>query len=152
MMVLEVTYPRDGGCVGCATENMELSACRRQLENFLFKGKSMFKKTIIVGVSVVSVAFAVAAFAGNGAETMVLKGGSTGDVPFTHKKHQDALKDCEVCHKLFPKEAGAIEKAIAAGTMKKKDIMKQCTDCHKDAKAKGAAAGPTGCKDCHSKK
>jgi len=112
----------------------------------------MFKKAIIVGVSVLSVAFVGAAFAGNGAETMVLKGGSTGDVPFAHKKHQDTMKDCEACHKLFPKEAGAIEKAIAAGTMKKKDAMKQCMDCHKDAKAKGTAAGPTGCKDCHSKK
>jgi len=112
----------------------------------------MFKKAIIVGVSVLSVAFVGAALAGNGAESMVLKGGSTGDVPFAHKKHQDAMKDCEACHKLFPKEAGAIEKAIAAGTLKKKDAMKQCMDCHKDAKAKGSASGPTGCKECHSKK
>lgn len=108
----------------------------------------MFKKAIIVGVSVLSVAFAGSAFA---ADTMVLKGGSPGDVTFPHKMHQDKLKDCDACHKLFAKEAGSIEKAIAAGTLKKKDAMKACMDCHKADKAKGGAAGPTGCKECHKK-
>lgn len=108
----------------------------------------MFKKAIMIG-AVLSVAFAGAAFA---ADTMVLKGGSPGDVPFNHKVHQDKLKNCDLCHKMFAKEAGAIEKAIAAGTMKKKDVMKNCQDCHKDHKAKGEAAGPVACKECHSKK
>ncbi len=112
----------------------------------------MLKKAIIVGVSVLSVALAGAAFAaGNGAESMVLKGGSPGDVTFPHKVHQDSLKDCDACHKLFPQEAGAIQKAIAAGTLKKKVAMKQCMDCHKAAKAKGEKTGPVGCKECHKK-
>ncbi len=110
----------------------------------------MFKKTIIVGFSVL--AFAGAAFAGgNGQATMKLKGGSMGDVPFPHKAHQDSLKNCDLCHKMFPKEAGAIEKAIADGKLKKKEVMKACETCHKETKAKGAAAGPTSCRDCHKK-
>jgi hypothetical protein len=114
----------------------------------------MLKKSLIVGVSALSMALAGAAFAaGNGAATMSLKGGSPGDVPFPHQKHQEVLKDCNACHKLIPQEAGAIEKGIAAGTLKKKEVMKQCQDCHKDTKAKGAdvKSGPTGCKDCHKK-
>ncbi len=101
-----------------------------------------------------SLALAGTTFAAdNGAETMVLKGGSMGDVAFNHKKHQDTLKeDCNACHKLFAKEAGSIEKAIAAGTLKKKAVMKECIDCHKATKAKGAVAGPTSCKECHKKK
>ena len=112
----------------------------------------MLKKTIIVGVAFMSLAFAGAAFAGNGAETIVLKGGSLGDVTFPHKVHQEKLSQkCDACHKLFAKEAGSIEKAIAAGTMKKKDAMTNCLDCHKAEKAKNAAAGPTTCKECHKK-
>jgi len=107
----------------------------------------MFKKAIMVG-AVLSVAFAGAAFA---ADSIVLKGGAPGDVTFPHKAHQDKLKNCDSCHKLFAKEAGSIQKAIAAGTMKKKDAMKQCVDCHKAEKAKGSATGPTGCKACHKK-
>lgn len=120
--------------------------------NNFFKENDMFKKTLIVGVSVLSLAFAGAAFAaGNGAETIVLKGGSMGNVTFPHKAHQDNLKDCEACHKLFPKEAGAIEKGIADGTLKKKEVMKNCESCHKATKAKGEATGPTSCKGCHKK-
>jgi c(7)-type cytochrome triheme protein len=107
----------------------------------------MIKKAIVVGVSVLSVAFAGAAFA---ADSIVMKG-PFGDVAFPHKAHQDKLKDCDACHKQFAKEAGSIEKAIAAGTLKKKDAMKVCVDCHKADKAKGAAAGPVGCKECHKK-
>ncbi len=113
----------------------------------------MLKKVVVVGGLVLSMAFAGVAFAGDAAESMVLKGGSPGDVPFPHKAHQTALKEnCDACHKLFPQEAGSIQKAIAAGTLKKKEAMKQCQDCHKATKAKGEKTGPTGCKDCHSKK
>lgn len=108
----------------------------------------MFKKAITLA-AVLSVSFAGVAFA---ADTITLKGGAPGDVTFPHKMHQEKLnKNCDACHKLFAKEAGSIEKAIAAGTLKKKDAMKQCVDCHKESKAKGAAAGPVGCKDCHKK-
>jgi len=112
----------------------------------------MFKKAIIVGVSILALSFVGTAFAGgNGAETMVLKGGSKGDVSFPHKLHQDKLNDCEACHKLFPKEAGAIQKLIAAGTLKKMQVMNNCKSCHKEAKDKGQTAGPTSCKGCHNK-
>ena len=114
----------------------------------------MLKKAIIVGVSIMSFAFIGAAFADNdnGAETMVLQGGKPGNVTFPHKDHQERLgENCDACHALFAKEAGSIEKAIAAGTMKKKDAMKNCVDCHKAEKAKNAPAGPTTCKKCHKK-
>lgn len=113
----------------------------------------MLKKAIIVGVAVMSLAFAGAAFAGNGAESIKMKGGSPGDVTFPHKAHQDKMgANCDACHKLFAKEAGSIEKAITAGTMKKKDAMNQCMECHKAEKAKNAATtAPAGCKDCHKK-
>ena len=112
----------------------------------------MFKKAIIVGVSILSLAFMGTAFAGGtGAEFMVLKGGSMGDVSFPHKLHQEKLKDCDDCHKLFPMEAGAIQKAMASGKLKKKAVMATCKTCHKLTKAKGHTAGPTACKDCHDK-
>ena len=112
----------------------------------------MLKKAIIVGVSVLSMAFVGTAFAaGNGAETIVLKGGPMGDVTFPHKVHQDKLKNCDACHKLFPQEAGAIQKGIADGKLKKKEVMKNCETCHKETKAKGEASGPTSCKGCHKK-
>lgn len=112
----------------------------------------MFKKAMVVGVSVLSLAFAGAALAaGNGAENIVLKGGSFGDVHFPHKEHQEKLKDCQACHKLFPQEAGSIEKLIASGKLKKKEVMKNCEKCHKETKAKGEATGPTSCKGCHKK-
>ena len=112
----------------------------------------MFKKAIVIGFSVAAVAFAGIAFAGNGAETITLKGGSLGDVTFPHKLHQEKLNnDCDACHKLFAQEAGSIEKAIAAGTLKKKEAMKQCEACHKEKKSAGEATGPTSCKGCHKK-
>ncbi len=114
----------------------------------------MFKKAMIVGVSIMSLAIAGTTFAADeapGAETILLKY-SYGDVDFNHKKHQENLKDCDACHKVFAKEAGSIEKAIAAGTLKKKAAMKECVDCHKATKAKGTATGPTKCKECHKKK
>lgn len=112
----------------------------------------MLGKTTIVGVSVLALAFAGVAFAGSqGAETMVLKGGSLGDVQFPHKDHQYTLKSCEVCHKLFPREDGSIQELIGAGTLKKKQVMNLCISCHKETEAKGKDAGPTSCKECHVK-
>jgi len=112
----------------------------------------MFKKTIIVGISLLSLAFAGSVFAQeNGAETIELQGGPMGNVTFPHRLHQEKLKDCEACHKLFPKEAGAIQKLIADGTLKKKEVMNDCEKCHKERKAKGEAAGPTICKGCHKR-
>ena len=112
----------------------------------------MYKKALITGFSVLALVFSGVAFAENkGAESMSLKGGSPGDVPFPHKVHQEKVGDCKACHSLFPEEKGAIDKLIAAGTLKKKDAMKQCQNCHKDNKDKGVATGPTKCNECHKK-
>jgi cytochrome c-type protein NrfB len=113
----------------------------------------MPKKLIIVGVSLLSMAFAAPVLAedGYGAAYMVLQGGSQGNVGFPHKLHQDKLDDCDACHKLFPQEAGAIQKLIAAGTLKKKQVMERCKSCHQETKDKGHTAGPTSCDACHDK-
>ena len=58
-----------------------------------------------------------------------------GDVTFNHKKHQEALKDCKVCHE---KEPGKIE------GFGKDYAHKNCKGCHTDMKK-----GPTNCKGCH---
>jgi len=109
------------------------------------------KKAIIVAIAALSLAFAGSAFAGMGAATMSLDGGHFGKVEFPHKHHQKELHNCKVCHKLFKKEAGAIKKGIAAGTLKKKQVMNNCKECHKKYKAEGKEAGPTSCKGCHKK-
>ena len=87
-----------------------------------------------------------------GAEDMVLSGGKRGEVPFPHHRHQDALKDCQICHKLFPQEEGVIEALKAKGELKKKKVMNNCTSCHKKMAKAGQKSGPKSCKDCHVKK
>jgi predicted CXXCH cytochrome family protein len=89
-------------------------------------------KTLLMGAMMVIIA-ASAAFA---ADTIVLPA-KMGDVKFPHKKHQEALKNCKLCHEKAP---GKIE-----GFGKDK-AHKLCIECHKAKKA-----GPTVCKDCHKK-
>ncbi|MBL0712666.1 MAG: cytochrome c3 family protein [Desulfosarcina sp.] len=87
-----------------------------------------------------------------GAAAIELNGGKKGPVPFPHRAHQEVLKDCQVCHELFPQQAGAIDKLKADGELKKKQIMnKHCTKCHKKMKTEGRKTGPTTCKACHIK-
>ncbi|HEY6009262.1 MAG TPA: cytochrome c7 [Geobacteraceae bacterium] len=61
-----------------------------------------------------------------------------GNITFNHKKHQDSLKDCKVCHE---SEAGG--KIAALG---KDWAHKTCKGCHEEKKA-----GPTKCGECHKK-
>ena len=83
----------------------------------------------------VMVAFAVSgAFA---ADEIALKA-KNGDVKFNHKKHQDSLKDCKVCH------GDAAPGKIAA--LGKDWAHKTCKGCHETKKA-----GPTKCGECHKK-
>lgn len=58
----------------------------------------------------------------------------TGKVTFTHKKHQEAIKDCEVCHKILP------------GTIREfgQYPHKFCIGCHEEKKS-----GPIDCVGCH---
>lgn len=88
-----------------------------------------------------------------GAANMTLEGGKRGDVPFPHHKHQEMLKDCQICHVLFPQKAGSIEALKAEGKLKKKQVMnKQCTKCHRTKRKAGEKTGPVACKTCHIKK
>ncbi len=61
------------------------------------------------------------------------------------------LGNCKACHKLFPKEAGAIKKGIADGSLKKMEVMNNCKECHQKYKDEGKTAGPTNCTGCHKK-
>lgn len=85
-----------------------------------------------------------------GAEEIVLPAGSKGDVQFPHLTHQNNVKDCNVCHELFPQEKGAIVKLKADGKLKRKQVMNtQCLKCHREKKREGVATGPTSCSKCH---
>jgi uncharacterized membrane protein len=87
-----------------------------------------------------------------GSETLQLAGGESGDVDFPHRRHQQSLGDCQVCHSLFPQETGVIEALKSQGALEKKQVMnKLCTRCHKEFKAQGKPSGPTTCKTCHAK-
>ena len=88
-----------------------------------------------------------------GAEKIELDGGKRGKVPFPHRLHQEQLGDCEICHLIFPQEAGAIKNLKEQGKLKKKYVMnKLCTQCHKEKKKAGQQSGPTTCSKCHIKK
>lgn len=60
-----------------------------------------------------------------------------GNVSFPHKKHQETLKDCKVCHEKAPGKIEGFGKDWA---------HKTCKGCHSDM-----GKGPTSCKDCHKK-
>lgn len=96
---------------------------------------------------------AVAALENNGAAQITLEGGTRGEVPFPHHLHQEQLKECDVCHTLFPQEKGSIERYKKEGKLVKKEIMnKHCIKCHRARKRAGEKGGPTICTKCHVKK
>ena len=100
----------------------------------------------------VSVPLSGAPVENKGAAEIKLAGGKRGLVAFPHHRHQDKLGDCDICHSVFPQEAGIIEKLKAQGKLKKKHVMnKLCTKCHKQKKREGIKTGPTTCKKCHIK-
>jgi cytochrome c-type protein NrfB len=86
-----------------------------------------------------------------GAATMMLQGGSLGVVAFNHHLHQTALGDCNLCHNLFPQVSGSIEKMKAEGKLKKREVMGQCQDCHKQKAASESKTLPVKCGECHKK-
>lgn len=117
----------------------------------------MKRKLILLLISI-TVLLAGAMSAGSmasqnkGAENIELEGGKRGKVPFPHRQHQANLKDCEICHTVFPQKTGSIEALKSEGKLKKKHVMnKLCTKCHKDNKKAGQKSGPTTCKKCHIK-
>lgn len=59
-----------------------------------------------------------------------------GAVVFPHKKHQDVLGQCRICHENGPRKIDGFDKVMAHG--------KGCKGCHEQMKK-----GPTRCGDCH---
>lgn len=113
----------------------------------------MYKKTSgIIFILMFLTAGVAATLENPGAPEINLDSGSKKSVDFPHKKHQDILKDCSVCHSLFSKEKGIIRESIDSGSMKKKTVMKECRACHKKMKKEGKQTGPTACGKCHSGK
>lgn len=86
-----------------------------------------------------------------GAEKMILSGGKRGSVPFPHARHQTVLVDCMICHTYFPQQPGIIQKLKEEGKLKKKQVMKHCTTCHRKRSKAGQKAGPLRCKTCHQR-
>lgn len=118
------------------------------------------RKEVLIVLVVICLAFGWLVSAGATAETqqrgaadMVLKGGSRGEVPFPHRRHQAALNDeCQGCHEMFPQKKGSIEALKAEGKLEPKQVMnKLCTSCHRKYRREGIDAGPTVCSQCHQK-
>lgn len=87
-----------------------------------------------------------------GPEKLIISGGRRGDVHLPHRQHQQRLKDCQICHQLFPQQAGSIEKFKAEGKLEKKQVMKRlCIHCHRKQKKAGRPAGPVSCHACHKR-
>lgn len=60
-----------------------------------------------------------------------------GAVTFSHKAHQERLKDCKICHEKGPGTIEGFGKEIA---------HKSCKGCHEEKKT-----GPVKCSECHKK-
>ncbi len=109
---------------------------------------------IIISFLIITLSCALSAMAleKTGPPLIKLDGGSRGIVKFPHDQHQDTLKDCKVCHTLFPKELGGIKRLKEEGKLAKKQVMnKHCINCHKATKKRGEDTGPTTCSRCHAK-
>ncbi len=104
--------------------------------------------TITLGVAV----FCSAAYSGEntGATDITISSGKKKSINFPHKTHQTVLKDCSICHAVFPKEQNSIKKMIDSGSLKKKQVMNKCKKCHKTMKKAGQKTGPTSCGSCHT--
>lgn len=114
----------------------------------------MFKKIVCVAL-VMTLCGVLSAIAveNQGAAKINIDGGSRGMVKFPHHLHQNTLKDCQICHTLFPQEQGGIKRLKAEGKLVKKQVMnKHCIKCHKARKKAGDKSGPTTCSKCHIKK
>jgi len=104
----------------------------------------------VVMIAAFSIAADKPAEPGKGPEKLTITVKEKGDVKLPHKLHQDVLKDCKVCHDVFPKKIGGINELKAAGTLAKKQVMnKQCIKCHNEKKNAGVKSGPTTCTACH---
>jgi hypothetical protein len=106
----------------------------------------------IVAIAAALSIYGAVAVAGQGPESIDIYGGRSGNVPFPHAQHQDRIKDCNICHSVFPQKTGAIQQMKAEGTLKPKKVMNlQCIKCHKQEKRAGKPHGPVTCTTCHMK-
>jgi cytochrome c-type protein NrfB len=105
---------------------------------------------ILAGAALIA-SMAVAAD-NKGAEQISIDSGAKANVPFPHRAHQDRLKDCNICHALFPQEPGALGQLKSIGQLQQKQVMTQlCIKCHKTEEKAGNKSGPTTCSKCHIK-
>jgi len=104
---------------------------------------------LLIGIMLVS--SMLIAGQNKGTKEMVLFGGRKGNVSFPHHRHQTILGDCNICHNLFPKVTGSILDLKVNKKLKNKQVMEQCSNCHKAKEKAGDKAGPTRCKACHNK-
>ena len=106
----------------------------------------------IISAAMVWIAGLSIAETNNGAKELVIPAGNQGIVKFPHHRHQESMKDCMLCHDLYPRQAGAIQDLKQKGTLVPKQVMnKQCVKCHKAKKEAGEKSGPVICKECHVK-
>ena len=115
----------------------------------------MRAKAVLIGVLciVLCVSAMSVATENKGAKDITLTDISRGPVDFPHFRHQEALMDCNLCHKDFPQKAGVIAELKKKGDLKPKQIMnKQCIACHKEKRNAGIKTGPVSCSQCHAKK
>lgn len=85
-----------------------------------------------------------------GAAEITLDGGTRGNVSFPHRRHQQRLNDCQICHATFPQTAGSINALKDQEKLAPRQVMnKLCIACHKAKKREGTATGPTTCSKCH---
>jgi len=110
------------------------------------RGLILFISAAMVGIAGLSVAET-----NKGAKELVIPSGTRGNVKFPHHQHQDVLKDCMLCHDLFPQQAGAIQDLKQKGILAPKQVMnKQCVNCHRARKNAEEKSGPVTCSQCHS--
>lgn len=112
----------------------------------------MRKKAILFLFAAGALLFSTLLWAQNkGAKEIIIPGGTTGDVTVRHHLHQNALRDCNLCHNLFPQTAGIVQKLKDEGKLERKKLMNQCQKCHREKVNAGLKAGPVTCKGCHAK-
>ena len=72
---------------------------------------------ILIGAAII---FANVTTENKGAAIILIDGGKMRDVHFPHRRHQNTLGDCNVCHELFPEKMGSITELKDQGKLKKK--------------------------------
>ena len=73
---------------------------------------------ILASVVALTAAISIPAVENKGEDQITIYGGSRGNVPFPHHRHQEALTDCNICHATFPQKKGAIEEMKKSGEIK----------------------------------